>query len=48
MFEADWTPSSWDDQDSQRRHLAVDKDGKTIPGAAAPTNAKANKAATPS
>ena len=28
MFEADWKPSSWDDEDGQRRHLDV-KDVKT-------------------
>ena len=28
MFEADWKPSSWDDEDGQRRHLDV-KDPKT-------------------
>jgi hypothetical protein len=28
MFEADWKPSSWDDEDGQRRHLA-DPDPKT-------------------
>ena len=30
MFEADWTPSSWDDEDGQRRHLA-DGDPTTPP-----------------
>ena len=30
MFEADWTPSSWDDQEDQRRHLAAG-DKKTVP-----------------
>jgi hypothetical protein len=33
MFEADWTPSSWDDEDGQRRHLA---DGDPVTPTPAP------------
>jgi len=34
MFEADWTPSSWDDEDGQRRHL--DTDTPTPAGSSTP------------
>ena len=38
MFEADWKPSSWDDEDGQRRHLA---DGDPVTPTPAPTPAPA-------
>jgi hypothetical protein len=50
MFEADYEPSTWDNEDGQRRHLAegdpapVDKNGKPT---AAPAKGDTKKAITP-